>query len=308
MILLLTAAVWGTTFIAQDLVSDTIGTFTYNGIRMLLGSLLLFGVVFVKNKGKPFATLTSAASRRALLRGGVVCGVLVLSGSALQQAGIIAGTSAGKSGFITSVYVILVPLAGLLFRRRVNPLTWPCVALAAVGMYFLCMADFSAGWSGVARSLRMSGGDLLTLACAAVFSFHILAVAHFAPQTDGVWLSCVQFFVGGVIGCGAMLLFEKPAWSDIQASSGGIWYSVVVSCCLGYTLQIIGQQRTPPVLASLILCLESVFAVLSDVVFLHTPMTGEEVLGCVLMFAALILCVSADHLLPGKSRKEKEKS
>ena len=302
LLLLLAAFVWGTTFVAQDLISDTVGACTFNGIRMLLGSVLLLPVIAVKNRGRMFATLKTRESRRTLLSGGAVCGVLVIAAGILQQQGIVLGTSAGKSGFITAVYVIFVPLVGLFFRRRVPVLTWPSVVVAAIGLYCLCVADFSAGWAGVLRNFRFSTGDLLTLGCAFVFTFHILSVDRFAPQTDGVWLSCAQFFVGGVIGCVLMLIFERPAWSDIQAASGGIWYSAVISCVMGYTLQILGQQKTPPALAALIMCLESVFAVLSDVIYLHTAMTAEQIIGCVLLFIALTVCVSADRILPSRKK------
>ena len=184
--LLLAAFVWGTTFVAQDLVSDTVGAFTFNGVRMLLGSVFLLPVIAVKNKGKILSTLKTRESRRALFQGGLVCGVLVFTAGSFQQAGIIAGTSAGKSGFITAVYVIFVPLVGLFFKRRVPVLTWPCVALAAVGLYCLCVADFSAGWEGVLRDFHFSAGDLMTLACAFLFTFHILSVDRYAPETDGV--------------------------------------------------------------------------------------------------------------------------
>lgn len=300
--LFLAALVWGTTFVAQDLVSDTVGTYTFNGIRMLLGSLCLLPVIAVKNRGRLFATLKSPKSLRALLLGGSLCGVLVFAAGAFQQAGIIDGTSAGKSGFITAVYVIFVPLVGLFFRKRVPILTWPCVVVAAVGLYCLCVADFSAGWAGVLLDFHFSRGDLLTLVCAFIFTFHILSVDRFAPETDGVWLSCAQFFVGGVIGCVLMFLFEKPAWSDVYAARGGILYSAVVSCVVGYTLQILGQQKTPPALAALIMCLESVFAVLSDVIFLGTPMSLEEIVGCALLFIALTVCVSADRIIPSRKK------
>lgn len=301
--LLLAALVWGTTFVAQDLVSDTVGSLTFNGVRMLLGSLFLLPVIAVKNRGRLLVTLKEKEKRRALLRGGVVCGVLVLLAASFQQWGIIAGTSAGKSGFITAMYVIFVPIVGLFLKQRVPALFWPCVLIAAVGMYLLCLADFSAGFSGLFRDLQFGTGDLLTLACAFTFTFHVLAVDHYAPKTDGVWLSCVQFFVGGVIGSIAMLIFERPAWSDILAASGGILYSAVVSCVIGYTLQILGQQRTPPAAAALIMCMESVFAVLSDTLFLHTHMSVEEVCGCVLMFAAL-----AASAIIGSASDKKDKS
>ena len=219
----------------------------------------------------------------------------------------MAGTSAGKSGFITAMYVIFVPLVGLFFHRRVPVLTWPAVLTAAVGLYLLCAADFSAGWEGVFRDLSFSKGDLLTLVCAILFTFHILSVDHFAPRSDGVWLSCAQFFVGGVVGSVGMLIVERPTFEAIFAARAGILYSAVLSCVIGYTLQILGQQKTAPALAALIMCMESVFAVLSDVVFLKTAMTVEEICGCVLLFCALVLCVSADRILPGKSYRKKSR-
>lgn len=287
--LLLAALIWGTTFVAQDLASDSVRPFTFNGIRMLLGGLILIPVVTVKNKGKLFATVPSKKDKIFLLLGGMLCGVILFFACFLQQAGIDAGTTAGKSGFITAMYVVLVPLVGIFFKRKTSPAIWLGVAFSTVGLYLLCMADFSAGLSGLLQSLSMSKGDFLTLLCALVFAFHILAVDHFAPNTDGVFLSCVQFLFAGTVGVVAMFLFEQPTWGGILAASGSILYSAVFSCGLAYTFQILGQKDTPPALASILMCLESVFAVLSDAIFLHTAMGTEEILGCFLMFAALLV-------------------
>ena len=299
--LFLAAMVWGASFVAQDLASDSVGPFTFNGSRMFLGGLCLIPVGWIKNRGKLFGSVPTKADKKNLVLGGVVCGTVVFFAAYLQQLGIQLGTSAGKSGFITAMYVILVPLVGIFFRKKLRPAIWLCVLCAAVGMYFLCMADFSAGFSGLIRSLSMEIGDLATFGCSICFTFHILAIDHFAPKTDGVFLSSVQFLFAGSLGLLAMFLFEAPTLEGILAAGGAILYAAVFSCGIGYTFQILGQTSTPPVIASIIMCLESVFAVLSDTIFLKTPMSLEEILGCVFMFVAIISSNLVD-LIPQKKK------
>ncbi len=295
------AMVWGVSFVAQDLASDAVGPFTFNGSRMFLGGLCLLPIILVKNKGKLFAGVPTKKDKMHLLRGALLCGTVVFFAAYFQQKGIELGTSAGKSGFITAMYVIMVPLMGLFLKRRIKPLLWLCVLAAAVGMYFLCMADFSAGF-GV-QMLRMEAGDFCTLLCAVCFTFHILAVDHFAPGTDGVFLSSLQFLFAGVLGIVSMLLFEYPTWQGILSAGWAILYAAVFSCGIGYTFQILGQSSTPPVIASIMMCLESVFAVLSDTIILKTPMSLEEVCGCVLMFLAIV-CSNLIDLLPQKKKQK----
>ncbi len=285
--LLLAALVWGSSFVAQDLASDSVGAFTFNGFRMTLGGLSLLPVILIKNRGKLFRSVNTKKDKKWLFTGGIVCGFIVFFAAFFQQQGIQEGTSAGKSGFITAMYVVMVPLVGLFLKKKVRPSVWGCVFLAAVGLYLLCLADFSDGVSGIVENLTMSRGDLLTLCCAVCYTFHILAIDHFAPHTDGVFLSSVQFLFAGALGLVVTLIWEKPSWENIFCAMGAILYAALFSCGIGYTFQILGQTSTPPALASLIMCLESVFAVLSDLIFLNTPMTSEEICGCILMFVAI---------------------
>lgn len=301
--LLLAAMVWGASFVAQDLASSSVGPLTFNGARMTLGGLALLPVILVKNRGKLWASAPTRKDKKTLLLGGVVCGTVVFFAAWLQQLGIAGGTSAGKSGFITAMYVILVPLVGLFIGKKTRPALWLCVVMAAIGLYLLCMASFADGLGGILSHLKMSSSDLITLGCAVLFTFHILAIDHFAPGTDGVFLSSVQFIFAGILGLVFMFFLETPTWSGILAAGGAILYAALFSCGIGYTFQILGQSSTPPALASLIMCLESVFAVLSDAIFLKTPMSAEEVCGCVLMFGA----IATSSLLGSGEKNEKAK-
>ncbi len=301
-LLLLAAFFWGTTFVAQDLASDAVKPFTFNGFRMVLGALFLLPVILVKNKGKFLASLPKKEDKITLLSTSLMCGGLIFVAANLQQFGIFMGTSAGKSGFITAMYVVMVPILGLLLGKKVRPAIWLCIISAAVGLYFLCMASFSDGFAGVMKNLTMSTGDLLTLGCAIFYTFHIVYVDAKAPDTDGVWLSCLQFFFAGVVGLVFAFVVEKPSFGDILAASGGILYSAFFSCTVAYTLQILGQQITPAAIAAIIMCMESVFAVLSDMVVLKTALTLEEGLGCVLMFVAILFSNLLDFVPPKKKR------
>ena len=250
--LLLAAFFWGTTFVAQDLASDAVKPFTFNGFRMILGALFLLPVIYFKNKGKFFATIPKKEDKMLLLSTSLMCAGLMFVAANLQQFGIFMGTGAGKSGFITAMYVVMVPIFGLFLGKRVRGGIWVCVFSAAVGLYLLCMASFSDGMKGVLENLTMSTGDLLTLGCAVFYTFHIVYVDAKAPETDGVWLSCLQFLFAGIVGIVFAFIFEKPSFSDIMAASGGILYSAFFSCAVAYTLQILGQQITPAAIAAII--------------------------------------------------------
>jgi len=298
--LILAAMFWGTTFVAQALASDSVEPFTFNGIRMSLGGAFLFLFLCLKNKGKPFRSLPNKKSRGYLFVSALICGVLMFFAANFQQAGIDAGTSAGKSGFITAMYVVFVPLFGIFLGKKVKGSIWGCVIAAAVGLYLLCMADFEVGFSGAVENLKMTRGDLFTLICAVCFTLHIMTVDHFAPRTDGVLLSSFQFLFAGAFGLVAMLIFEHPTLAGILQAMGGILYSAIFSCCVAYTLQILGQKETPAAVAAILMCLESVFAVISDALILHTTMSVEEWIGCGLMFVALVV-----SSLAGVEREEK---
>ncbi len=297
--LLLAAFFWGTTFVAQSVSTDSVQPFTFNGLRMIIGSLALLPVIAVKTRGRLFAAVQKE-NRKRLLWGGAVCGFWIFVASSFQQFGIYHGTSAGKSGFITAMYVVIVPVFGIFLGKKIPRQLWFCILSAILGMYLLCVADFSGGLQDVAQNLSMSFGDVLTLICAVFFACQILAVDHFAAGFDGVLLSFLQFFFGGLMGLVCMFLFETPTWEGILAARGSILYSAVFSCSIAYTCQILGQKKTAPAVASILMCTEAVFAVFSDALVLKTAMTAEEICGCVFLLLALIFSA-----LPERAKKEK---
>lgn len=290
MMLLLTALIWGSSFVAQRAGMEYIGPFTFNGIRSLIGGLVLIPVIFLFSKEKN-AELTEAekkAGKKTLLLGGILCGIVLFAASSLQQIGMVY-TTAGKAGFITALYIVLVPILGVFIRKKVKPIVWLCVILAVAGLYLLCMTD----------GLSLGRGDLLVLLCAFAFSIHILVIDYFAPRTDGVALSCIQFFVCGILSLFPMFLAETPVWFAILDCWIPILYAGVLSCGVAYTLQILAQKHTDPTVASLLLSLESVFAAIAGAIILHEQLAPRELAGCVLMFAAIIIAQ-----LPSKTARE----
>ena len=281
LMLLLTALIWGSAFVAQTVGMDHVGPFTFNCVRMFLGALVLLPVIAWREEHNPANRkahgLPENGSGRVLAVGGIACGVMLFLGSSLQQCGL-QYTTPGKAGFITALYVVLVPIAGLLFGRRPRWWVWLSVVMSAVGLWLLCMN----GAEG------LSLGDGLVLLCALAFTGHILCADHFSPLVDGVKLSCIQFFTCGVLSFIPML-FEHPSLGAILSAAVPILYAGVLSSGVAYTLQIVAQKDTDPTVASLILCLESVFAVLAGALVLHQIPTGRELAGCVLMFVAIVL-------------------
>ena len=274
LLLLLTSMIWGAAFVAQSAGMDYIGPFTFNGLRMLMGAAVLLPFLLKRRTGAH----TNASERKMLLRGGILCGVALFVGSTLQQIGIV-DTTAGKAGFITAMYVVLVPVMGVFVGHKQPWLVWLGVALSAVGMYFLCVHE----------SLSLNRGDLMVLAGAVGFSFHILLIDRYSAHVDGVKLSCLQFFVAGVLGLVFMFLLETPQISQIFAAWLPLLYAGVFSCGVAYTLQILGQRDTDPTIASMILCLEAVFSVVFSWFLLGERLSAREIFGCVLIFAAILL-------------------
>jgi len=275
LLLLLTAVIWGVAFVAQSAGMDYVGPFTFNAVRSLIGGAVLIPCIFLLNRGKP---ASAPHSRRDLLAGGVCCGFFLAVASSFQQFGI-QYTSVGKAGFITALYILLVPLLGLLFGKRVSGRVWLAVGIAVVGMYLLCVKE---GFS-------IALGDLLVMVCALLFAVHILVIDHFSPRADGVKLSCIQFFTCGLLCSVGMLVFEKPSFGQVLTAWMPILYAGVMSCGVAYTCQIIGQRDTDPTVASLILSLESVVSVLAGWLLLHQPLSPRELGGCALVFCAIIL-------------------
>lgn len=278
LLLLLTAMIWGAAFVAQSVGMDYIGPFTFLCARSLLGGVVLLPVIGIRNRKKTEESATGG-ERRTLLIGGVCCGGMLFIASAFQQIGI-QYTTAGKAGFLTAMYMILVPICGLFLGKRPGRRTWEAVAAALVGMYLLCLYRSGIG--------SLSKGDLLEMLCALCFTGHILVIDHFSPKVDGVKMSCIQFFACGVFAGIAMLLFETPSLDNILAAAVPICYAGIFSSGVGYTLQIVAQKDTQPTVASLLMSLESVFSLIFGWIILKEAMTGVELLGCGLMFAAIV--------------------
>lgn len=290
-LLLLAATIWGVAFVAQSVAMDYIGPFTFNCIRSLLGGAVLLpviGIFSISKKEKSEKSEEPFFKRnRTLIIGGLCCGLALCIASNLQQIGIVT-TSAGKAGFITAFYIVFVPIVNLFFGKKSSFLIWISVALALVGLYLLCITE----------SLSINQGDLYLLLCAIVFTIHILVIDHFSPLVDGVKMSCIQFFVSGILSAIPMFLFEEPSFTQLKAASVSILYAGIMSCGVAYTLQIVGQKNMNPTIASLILSLESVVSVLAGWVILHQTLSVREIIGCILMFGAIIFAQ-----LPAKPAK-----
>lgn len=280
---LLTAMIWGTAFVAQSVGAEHMEAFTFNTARAVIAFvflLCLWAVLAVVRRGREGRTHTAAApgSRKKLLIGGVCCGTALTVASYFQQKGLET-TTAGKAGFVTALYIVLVPLLGLLLGRQVKRSVWCSVALAVVGLYCLCVSE----------SFTVTGGDLYLLLCALCFAVQIMTVDYFSQRVDGVALSCVQFFVMSVLSAFGMMTETMP---DMTAASEWIWpvlYVGVFSSGVAYTLQILSQKDADPSVVSLLMSLESLFATIAGALILHDRMNGREYLGCVLMLAAVIL-------------------
>ena len=285
--LLLTAFIWGSAFVAQKSGMDYIGPFTFNMARCFIGALDLVPVIIFSlrkaragNDADPDDpnALISSSSKRNLLIGGLFCGIAMFTAASLQQMGMVYTTS-GKAGFITALYIIIVPVLGLLIGKKVRRILWVCVAMAVVGLYLLTM-------SGEASINR---GDVLITGCAFVFAAHILIIDHFSPRTNAIALSALQLLLTGIFSLPCAALFEEIDWANIIACHVPILYAGVMSCGIAYTMQIVAQKFTEPTVASLLLSLESVFAVITGMIILGEMMSGREFAGCAIMFAAIIL-------------------
>ena len=277
LLLFLAAIIWGVAFVAQSVGMDYVGPFTFNCVRTLIGGLVLIPCIVFLNRGK-VKKKTDFTEKKRLLLGGICCGVALTTGSTLQQFGIMY-TTVGKAGFITAFYIIIVPILGLFLGKKCGLSVWISVVIALAGLYFLCITDgFSIG-----------KGDIYVFLGAIAFSIHILVIDHFIQFNDGVKMSCIQFFVCGILCFVPMMLFEHPEISMILLAWKPILYAGVMSCGVAYTLQIVGQKNMNPTVASLILSLESVTSVIAGFLVLHQNLSHRELIGCGLMFVAIVL-------------------
>lgn len=303
LMLVLTAMVWGGSFVAQKSGMELIGPFAFNGIRTIIGGIVLIPLIMVLDRMKskkqasaPAVKADAADSalsetdkkndQKLLITGSICCGLALLVAGMLQQIGMMY-TTAGKAGFITALYVVLVPIFGRILGKKIRPLIWLCVLASAFGLYLLCMPA-SGGFGHINK------GDLIVLACALCFAVHILLIDYFSPKVDGVRLSCLQFFIAGIL-CVILMFpldpvlgYDIPSLSQLLDAWIPIVYAGALSCGAGYTMQIVAQADTDPAVASMILCLESVFAVIAGMLILGESLSLREAAGCIIMFAAIL--------------------
>ncbi len=285
MIMLFISFIWGVSFIAQSKGVESISPIAFNGIRCMLGALVLIPVILLIDKTKKAKKIEVLKFDKTLLTGGILCGILLCIATTLQTAGMVY-TSPGKSGFLTALYMVIVPIIGIFMGKKPGKAVLISVIIAVAGLYLMCIDS----------EISVNIGDIMTIICAFVFAGHILVIDHFSPKVDGVKLAFTQFFVCGVINLIWMLFDGVPSLSSVSDCLSSIAYSGIMSCGVAYTLQIIGQKYTDPTSASILMSLESVFATLSTVVLIYLGwdltgglLTMREIFGCVLMFVAIIL-------------------
>ena len=289
LLLVLTALIWGIAFVAQSEGGDAVGSFTFNCTRSIIGGIALVPAIKLLDRMGLCRKPQTAEEKKTLLIGGISCGTILCIATNLQQVGINSGTAAGKAGFLTACYIVLVPILGIFLKKKCGLNVWISVALTVVGLYLLCIEG----------PFRLQLSDTLVLLCALVFSMHILVIDHFSPLVDGVRMSCIQFFVAGILSAIPMIATEmhplSGGFTNWLAPFGdmGAWVSIlyagVMSSGIAYTLQIVGQQGVEPTIASLLMSLESVFSVLAGWIILHETMSLKSYAGCVIIFAAVIL-------------------
>ena len=288
LLLVLTALIWGIAFVAQREGGDAVGPYTFNCIRSLIGAVVLLPVIKLLGRRAAKQDTQTAADSKQLWLGGISCGVILFVASTFQQLGMYYGTTAGKAGFLTACYILIVPLLGLFLKKKCGWNIWVSVFVAVIGLYFLCLKD--------GFTVQLSDGFVLL--CAFVLSIHILVIDYFSPRVDGVRMSCIQFLVCGILGIFPSICIDMQhsmVQAELVLSALGTWdawipilYAGIFSCGVAYTLQIVGQDGVNPTVASLLLSLESVFSVLAGMVILHETMSSREILGCVLVFAAVL--------------------
>ena len=290
LILLITAIIWGTSFVSQKLGMNYIEPFTFGASRFLLGAIVLIPVIIIFDKMSKKSISSNKGNdqlnnhqkvkfrKKDLIIGGILCGSALFFGASFQQWGIM-GTTAGKAGFITALYIVLVPIFGLFMNKKVNLLTWFGVALAIFGLYLLT----------IQKDFTLEKGDALVLVGTVFWALQIIFVDMFVDKVEGLKLSCIQFVTAGILSAIAAFIFETPEIGAIIEGSVVIIYTAVMVVGVAYTLQIIGQKYTSPTAAAIIMSLESVFAVISGAIFLGESMNAKEMLGCFIMFVAVVI-------------------
>lgn len=325
LLLVLAAFIWGAAFSAQSIGTEFLGPFSFNGIRFIIGALVLLPVAILidMNSRKKNSSMLSGSDiesttkkylkkhpdrtdvsleelicfrKHQTVKAGIICGCVLFIASNLQQYGITYVTP-GQAGFITALYVILVPIFAVIAGKRGSAFTWICAVLAVIGMYFLCLSDSEDtinlfGNISVFGLFEMNSryfGYIIEFLCAIGFTFHIIVIDKFSPGLNGVKISCIQFFTAGILSFIFMIITEDITFSDIVSCILPLLYTGVFSSGIAYTLQIVGQKNTPPTIASLLMSLESVFSALTGWMFLHIKMSAGEIIGCIIVFTAIII-------------------
>ena len=275
---LLAAFLWGSTFVAQSAGADRVPPFTFSAVRTWIGVLFLLIVSVGMQKRIPLPHKQPPLYRKRLFLGAAVSGLALAVATNLQQAGM-GDTDAGKAGFITSLYVVLVPIFGLVCNRKASATVWVAAGIALIGLYLLCITN----------SFTIAPSDGLILLCAVFFALQILLIDRFSPAVNGIHFSCVQLAVSASVSTVLMLIFERPTIADVAAAWLPLLYAGLLSSGIAYTLQVISQKNSNPTVVTLLMSLESVFAVLTGLVVFGDVLSFREVIGCVLMFGAVTL-------------------
>ena len=292
LILLLTAIIWGSSFVSQSVGAEAVEPFTFMAIRTLMGACFLLPFIIVRDKitakkmTKDELFVRKQIDKKTVFYG-IIVGIFLAFATNIQQYAFNYST-AGKIAFVTAMYMFFVPIAGLFMKKKIPLVTWICVFLGFVGLYFLCFKP--------EENFVVNKGDILTLFCAVFFTVQILLLERFTRTCDGIKLSCVEFFTAGIITFVLMLIFNHPTLSGIKAALPSILYSGIMSCGIAYTLQAVGQKYCEATVASLLMCMESVFAVLSAAIILGERLTTREIIGCSVMFFAIVLSQVADFI------------
>lgn len=294
LMLLSAAIIWGLAFTVQDVAMDVITPLTFNFARYLVSAVFLIPFCFLK-LDKP--TEEAVKHRKmSVIPAGIICGVILTAASIVQQIGIEITSDPSKAGFITALYIILVPIAGLMFGKRCKVIVWFAVTAAAVALYLILAG----------KGIKFSVGDLMLLLCAVCFTFHIIFIDYASPGVNGVVLSCIQFATVGIISMILAFIFEKPDIHIIFLAIKPILYAGILSGGVGYTLQILGQKRVEPAAASLLMSLESVFSVVGSLVILHQAPTLRMSIGFVIMFIAILMVQLGEFDIIKTKKKAKE--
>ncbi len=280
LMLVLCAVIWGVAFVAQSVGMEHVGPFTFQAVRTFLGFIVLVPVCLLFDMAKKKENKYEKCDKKVLVKGGIICGAVLFVAISFQQIGLAIDASAGDAGFITALYILIVPVIRIIFGKKIGYKVWLGVVMALFGLYLL-----------TEKFNGFTPGSFMVLMSAFAFSGHILVVDYFAPKTDGVKLSCLQFLAASIISSVFMFGFENPLWKDILSAKVSILYAGIMSSAVAYTLQILGQKYTKPTPASMIMSLESVFALLAGMILqpLDNPFKLIKISGCVMIFAAIII-------------------